>query len=102
MTALRSVMAMVESRASINPTYAWSYELGQALGILIADIEDRSALAGNVVKIESLADRAPAGVIQMSLERVREFVNFAKVENVTDDVRSEIRIKAESLANMRY
>jgi TonB family protein len=102
MTSLRNLMTLVEARASASESYAWSYELGRAIGVLLADIEDQSKLAANLAKIEALADRAPANIIRMSLEQLREFVNFAKAENVTDDVRREIAAKAEALANMRY
>lgn len=101
-SSLQNLLNLVESRTSVNESSAWGYELGTVLGVFVAEIEDQSKFASNVAKIEALAERAPSTVIQSSLLRVKEFIEFCKTENLRDDNRQDIITKAEMLSNLRY
>ncbi|MGQ0543558.1 MAG: hypothetical protein ACT4O9_17210, partial [Blastocatellia bacterium] len=102
LSALQNLQSLVESRSSVNESSAWSHELGTVLGVFIAEIEDKSKFVSNVAQIESLAERSPSTVNQSSLQRVKEFIEFCKTENLRDDNRQEIINKAEMLSNLRY
>lgn len=101
-SALRRLMDLIETRASVNESWAWSNEVGQAIGVLVVEIDDQTKVERNLAAIETLVANAPATVRQGSLELVRDFIAFARTENVSDSGRQGIAEKAEALANLRY
>ncbi len=101
-SALRRLMDLIETRASVNESWAWSNEFGQALGVLVVEIDDQTKLERNLATIETLVANAPTTVRQDSLELVRDFIVFAKTENAPDSSRQGIAEKTEALANLRY
>jgi len=100
--ALRSLLSLVETRASVNESSAWTFELGRALAVLVADIYDETKFQSDLSNIESLLGRAPAGVRQPSLEQARELVEYSKKDGLTAEDRLAIISKAEMLTNLRY
>jgi len=101
-SALRRLLDLIETRASVNESWAWSNEFGQAMGVLVVEIDDQTKVERNLATIETLVANAPATVRQGSLELVRDFIAFARTENVSDSGRQGIAEKAEALANLRY
>ncbi len=102
LSSLQNLLSLIETRTSENESSAWGYELGTALGVLVAEIEDQAKFASNFAKVETLAERAPSTVSQYSLQRVKEFIEFCKTDNLRDENRREIITKAEMLSNLRY
>jgi TonB family protein len=102
LASVRDLSGMIGQRSSVNEPTAWANELGEALGFLVAEAEDQSKFQSNLAMIESLAGRAPSGVVQYSLQRVTEFVEFCKKEGLREDNREDIISKAEMLSNLRY
>lgn len=100
--SMQKLIGLVEARASANEAAAWSHELGVALGILVAEIEDAGKFASNLARVESLTDKAPATVNQSSLQRVKEFIESSKTGGITDESRRGVIGKAEMLSNLRY
>ena len=100
--SLRSLISLIEVRMSGSESSAWGFELGSALAIFVADIGDQTKFASNVMKIETVVDRAPSTISRPSLERVREFVNSAKATPLTEETASNLVISAEMLSNLRY
>ncbi len=101
-SSLRTLIDLVDTRMSVNESAAWSNDLGKALGILVAEIEEQARLADNIAKIETLTGRPPANLIQSSLDNVKAFVDFARTQSVSVEGRHEIVSRAEALANLRY
>nr|MBA3352045.1 TonB family protein [Blastocatellia bacterium] len=101
-SALRRLLDLIETRASVNESWAWSNEFGQAMGVLVVEIDDQTKVERNLATIETLVANAPTTVRQGSLELVRDFIAFARTENVSDSGRQGIAEKAEALANLRY
>jgi TonB family protein len=99
---VQNLLNLVETRASETEASTWTFELGKALGVLVANVQDSVKFQANLSTIESLVDRAPAGVVQFSLGQVKEFVNQAKKEDLNDENRQILASKAEVLSNLRY
>ena len=102
LASVRRVARLIEERASVIDSKAWAYELGEALGKLVVDIDDKSKFQSNLAAIESLWSRAPASVVNYSLQQLKAFIEVGKKEGLRDDNRDDIVATAERLSNIRY
>jgi TonB family protein len=100
--SVQRVSRMIEARASAVESKAWAYELGKALGRLAAEIDDTSKFQSDLAAIESLSGRAPATVVQSSLQQLNAFIEFAKKEGIHDDNGQEVLTRVGMLSNLRY
>ena len=96
--ALRNLNELIKARAAAHERTAWVFEVGSAIGKLVADAEDGTELQSHCSELESLINRAPAGITEYSLGEMREFVESCQ-KGI--DKPSLIQ-KAKMLSNLRY
>jgi TonB family protein len=101
-SAVQNLLTLIERRVAPASLGAWNLQVGRALGAIAAEAEDRSKLLANLSTIDSLLQNIPVTSNLESVQHLREFVEFAKAENVSAERIAEIRAKAESVSNLRY
>ena len=101
-TSIQGLTKMVEKRTAVNPQAAWNYQVGEALGRLVAELDDRSKIAANVADIDALLLRFPIQANLQAVEQLRDLVKLAKTEGLSAEQIEEIRRRAEGLSNFRY
>ena len=98
-SALRDLQPLFATRLEPNAAATFGFELGLALGELVAGTKDDGVPPpGTLEKIEALALRAPTSVNPTALQRVRDFITAARNPDVVFDIRGHAQI----LSNYRY
>ena len=98
--AVANLRSMFEQRMSVDERAAWNYEIGTALGALLAEYDDASARRSNVAKIESLVAIPPTDASQAAIQSLKEFLESAKT--AAGDDTFDMKARIEQLANLRY
>ena len=101
-SAVRGLLDTILDRTEPNSLPAWNLQVGRTLGAVVAEADDRSKLSANVSTIESLLQNIPVTSNLQAVSQLREFVEFAKAEDISAERITEIRTRAEALANLRY
>ena len=100
--AVANLRSLLEQRMAANDRTAWNFELGTALGALLAESEDASKLRSNIAKVESIVVRAPAEVNETSLQSLKDFLESAKAGATKGETSVDLKPQVEQLANLRY
>jgi TonB family protein len=92
-TGIDDVINTIETRLRFGKSGNWDFQIGTAIGHILADPTDSNSLRLSLLKIRQLTDFPAEDVMAWRLEPLKDLANFSNVENLTkDDTAKIVRI----------
>lgn len=102
MQDLARLQADIDARLRTEQNRQWAFNLGRALGKLVAEINDENRMSLNTAYLEQLAATAPPTAAPEGLNRIKTFIGKAKSAGSSPEDRKTLVSEAEALRNLRF
>jgi TonB family protein len=100
--AVRELQSDIDAKLRADQNKQWAFNLGQALGKLVAEIGDDNQMRINTAELEQLTATAPQNAQVGPMNKLKAFVEKAKMAGSSVDERKSLAAEADMLRSLRY